>query len=268
MKRIRRLLLVAALLSTALCVVLLLNFSPFTLTHHRYSSHPVLMSGNSSEIGSSAENILAADLNLPHNGSTGQRQCICNDGESGVPNGCTVCLVSLRLFASYRIPDFVSNNFIAEAKNRQDLLVGQSDQLQQITDYAAAATALRRPLWLFTRVDTIIDPPYQQLVEGTGGQIVRYFVPPGYTDPVDSLARSGLFVSMALTGVLVFVEVIEVRRRNGWHRVPTMTIPVNPDMPPRPPTHPVDRAVQGVDHAERFLHSAQDGVKDQLDMNE
>jgi hypothetical protein len=205
MKFLRRLLFVISLIIAALCIVVLLNFTATNPTGRRYSSASPVMTGDAQAIGLSGEEILARDLRLPRNDAPDQRQCICNNPNvSTGANDCRVCITSDASISTYRRPDFISDRFIAESKNRQNLLYTHTDQIDQITDYVTAAQLLKRPLWLYTRVDTRLDAEFYRLVEATGGGIVPYFTTAGYVDPVDQAARSGLIVSLvllALTGI-------------------------------------------------------------------
>ena len=92
------------------------------------------------------------------------------------------------LQSNFRIPDFIAPDFIAESKNTQNLLYS-GREYDQISDYALAAKLLNRPLWVYTRVDTIVEPKFYEIVHATGGNVVPYFTVPGYVDPVDDAAR-------------------------------------------------------------------------------
>ena len=167
MKLYRRLAFVIATLVALVCIVLLLNFTAPNPTGRRYSSASPLTTGNAQGIGLSGEQILAQDLHLPRNDDPDQLQCICNS-PALVPNQCNSCFAVSSTVTSYRRPDFVAPNFIAESKNRQNLLYTYSDQVDQITDYVTAALLLRRPLWVFVRVDTVLSPEFYPLVEFDG----------------------------------------------------------------------------------------------------
>lgn len=205
-KTARRLLFPLALAGMILCGVLLLNFTASNPTHRRYSSQTPLTTGQGTgaEIGQDAERILSKDLGVPPNDSSGQRQCICVNGAT-LNSDCNSCLIILSGISGFRRPDFVSSSFIAESKNQQSLLYTNRD-FPQIQDYVQAAKALHRPLWVFIRVNTEIDPAYRDLVESTGGGIVRYFTVPDYQDPTDRTARTGLIVCVTLFSGNLFIE--------------------------------------------------------------
>jgi hypothetical protein len=132
------------------------------------------------------------------------------------------------------------------------LLYTYNDQIEQITDYAEAATALNVPLWLFTRVDTTLSPEYYSILEATGGAIVPYFATPGYGDPVDTAARVGLIGSLSAIVVVFIVGHIP--------RLPRKTPPI--------PKSPVSTAVKTTKIAEDFLNSTKDRLRSQIDVED
>jgi hypothetical protein len=207
-KTIRRLLLFLTLAGMILCGVLLLNITASNPTHRRYSSQTPLTTGQGTgvAIGLDAERILAKELGVPQNDRSGQRQCICASGAI-FKNECNSCLITLAGITGFRRPDFVSSHFIAESKNQQSLLYTNRD-FAQIQDYVQAAKALHRPLWVYIRVNTDIDPAYSDLVESTGGGIVRYFTVPGYQDPTDQAAQTGLVVCVTLFSGNLLIELL------------------------------------------------------------
>ena len=188
MKRSRYGLLVFSITLVGLAVVLLLNVTAANPTGRRYASEPVVVIGNPGEIGLSAERILSTDLSLPRNDDPDQRQCICNSPSYTNVGQCRVCVAYSQSVANHRRPDFVSPNFIAESKNRLNLLYTDTSLVNQIGDYAVAARALNVPLWVYVRKDTNVEPEYRRIVRETGGDIVPYFVTTGYVDPVDRMA--------------------------------------------------------------------------------
>lgn len=210
MKLFRRVIFFAALLITLICIVLLLNFTAPNPTGRRYSSASPLTRGSAQDIGLSGEQILAQDLHLPRNDDADQRQCICNSAIA-TPADCRACIVSSPEITTYRRPDFIGASFIAESKNRQNLLYSYTDQVDQIRDYVLAAQLLGRPLWLYTRIDTVLDPAFARLVSTTGGGVVPYFTTPGYVDPIDRTARSGLVIAL-IVFVLMIIWEMGVRR--------------------------------------------------------
>ncbi len=214
MKRIRHILQLLALGGLVISVVLLLNTTAPNPTGRRYSSQTPLTTGQgrNEDIGGDAERILAADLRLPNNNDSDQRQCICGASAVAPPRECRSCIVSLPSVQTFRRPDFVASGFIAESKNRLSLPISDHELWSQIEDYANAARALGRPLWLYVRVDSEVDPAYLPLVEATGGGVVRYFTVAGYVDPVDQAAHKGLMGSGVALAVLSLPEIAALLR--------------------------------------------------------
>lgn len=236
MKSLRRLLLLIASLVLLVCVVLLLNFTAPNPTGRRYSSAEVKTTGSSDAIGRSGEDVLSKDLRLPRNAERGQKQCICNlNAHDSRPNECLSCLVSIQTDASYRLPDFIADGFIADSKNTKKLPSADATQVAQITDYSIAALQLKRPLWLYVRIDTQVDPRYTQLAEATGGGVVYYFATPGYVDPVDQLAWGGAGAALVVIG--------------GALLLPRLRRPKRPAEPeaPRPPRDKLQRRVEDME---------------------
>jgi hypothetical protein len=242
-KIIRRVAFVLALLGIIVCIVLLLNFTASNPTHRRYSSKTPLTTGQASgyDIGSDAERILSKDLGLPRNEQPDERQCICGVATAVPRTACNTCVVHLTTVDSYRRPDFVSSKFIAEAKNRQNLLVGDRD-FAQIRDYADAAKALDMPLWVFVRVDTTVESEYREIVRSTGGDMVFYFTVPGYEDPTDAAAKKGILIC---SGVGIAAVVLEFKSRRA---------------PRRPPQPAHARTEEILDDAEQLLYTIKSKV--------
>lgn len=111
-------------------------------------------------------------------------------------------MASVQMAAPYRRPDFFGKGFIAEAKNTQGLFY-EGREFEQIRDYAIAARALGVPLYVYTRVNTSVDRQFEGIVASTGGAVVRYFSVPNWSDPMDSLARNGLLLSVG--GLLLLI---------------------------------------------------------------
>lgn len=204
MKTLRRSMFLLSILMIVVSVILLLNFTAPNPTGRRYSSQTPLSTGqaNASKIGLDGERILAVDLGLPRNDRPDQLQCFCAAGARNLAvSECRVCMSYAQLSTStYRRPDFIGINFVVESKNTQNLFY-DNRTFDQITDYAISARALGWPLWVFTRVNTQIDPEYYDLVASTGGAIVPYFVVSGYADPIDTAATKALIAGAVLLGV-------------------------------------------------------------------
>jgi hypothetical protein len=252
MKLIRRLICLVALSVVLVCIVLLLNFTAPNPTGRRYSSETVSTRGSVQSIGLSGEEILSRDLRTPRNEAADQRQCVCNNPNSPPSaSECRVCVAYDASISTFRRPDFIGANFIAESKNRQNLLYTHADQVDQITDYVTAARVMQRPLWLFVRVDTVLDPVFYQLAESTGGGVVRYFATPGYIDPVDQVAGKALPIAAIL---VIITGVWEL----GAQRVSA----------PRPPSNPVAEAKRKTDSAENFAKAAKDRAQRKIDVED
>ncbi len=255
MKHIRRLLAVVLTLNAALCLVLLLNFTAPNPTGRRYASQMPITTGRgtAAEIGRSAELILAQDLRLPRNDQADQRKCLCNSYQASLtpPSECSVCVASVAMSAPFRRPDFFGSHFIAEAKNTQGLSY-EGRELDQITDYAQAARQMRIPLYVYTRVNAQVDAIFDHIVAETGGAVVRYFPVPGWSDPVDVFARSGLLVSL-FGWALLWLSA--PRPRASAPRIP---VTVRPHSALR-------KALDDVDKAQEIVRRTSDRLREELD---
>jgi hypothetical protein len=249
METFRRLSFLVALIVALISIVLLLNFTAPNPTGRRYSSASPQIDGRAQDIGLSGEQILSQDLHLPRNDDPGQRECICNN-PNVTANDCRVCIASDPSITTYRRPDFIGANFIAESKNRESLLYTYADQVDQISDYVTAAQVLKRPLWLYTRVDTRLDPEYYRLVESTGGGVIPYFTTPGYVDPVDQTARPILSFALVVIAVTGIWEI-------GVRRIP----------PPRP-EDPLTQAKRKTESADDFVKAAKERARRKIDIED
>jgi len=223
---LRRVVLALALAGIMVCVILLLNFTATNPTGRRYSSAVALTDGESNELGSDGERILGKDLGVSNNNAAERQQCICDFSLLSPPPGCNVCLFhnAVSSEGKFAKPDFVGRNYIAESKNAKKL-PWRGHSLREISLYADTAIDSKVNLWLFVRVDTEVDPRYYDLVEGTGGGIVYYFTAPGYTDPTDRAATTGLIVCVPVGLALLFWEfrprrVVIIRRIPAPRRTP------------------------------------------------
>jgi len=213
MTLVRRLVLLASLAAAVFCFVSLMNVTASNPTGRRYSSEVVLRTGqgSSQQLGNDGERVLATDLGVPFNDVDGQRQCVCSlTYANAVPAGsrCNVCIGYSDLVSNYRVPDFVTPNFMADSKNAQSLSAHGGNSLptrdfEQITEIAAVARELNIPLWIYTRVDTVVDPVFYELTQSTGGNVVRYFIYPGYIDPIYRVAVTGFYVSVSAIALIV-----------------------------------------------------------------
>ena len=280
-KWIRRIGLILSLIGLVLSIVVLLQVTVSNPTGRRYSSSPVLMVGTSNEIGASAEKVLAEDLGLPNNNDAGRTACVCSASGSIVGSRCQTCLShTAGLQKAYRIPDFVGEDFIVESKNLAKLPVSQnsSSNFKQIEDMAKGAKQLGIPLWVYVRKDTWVADDYYDVVESTGGGIVKYFVDADYHDLTDLFVRVGLVV--CIPGLLIFGawEFRTWRKPGGGSKAPRLPVRVRneeeadldePDMPILPPDEPrilyhaaavrmerrqpEDRPAAAVDRADEFM---------------
>ncbi|MBC8100703.1 MAG: hypothetical protein H7Y11_14780 [Armatimonadetes bacterium] len=252
---IRRVVIFLAMLTLIVYIGVLLNFTDSNPTGRRYSSAMPLTSGqgDSQEIGASGVAILARDLNLPLNDAPDQLQCVCGSGyTTALPNKqCRLCVSSTPLLSrgNYRRPDFVTRDFIAESKNVQQL-VYESRDFEQIQDYATAARALGRPLWLYVRVNTQVDLRFTFLVIDTGGGIVRYFSVPGWEDGVDREAKHAIAISGGVLSGTLILEALS--RRSRKPRTPKT---------PRTPKHPALAANNKLNEAEALKDRATDRAR-------
>jgi len=257
MKRFRRIVLAVCLVNFAVSTVLLLNITAPNPTHRRYSTQTPLTTGqdSSNAIGDSGERVLSQDLGVPRNDLPDQRQCFCNNPIYNMPSDCRVCIAYYQgLTAQFRRPDFMTSGFVGESKNVLSLRYRDNDILNQIGDYALASRTLHRPLWVYTRVDTNVDPEYYDMIARTGGGVVRYFTVPGWNDSVDMGARNILLGSLAL---FVLFGVWELGSRRQWGYQGGSRQPAA-DPTPRAPkpsskSDPVVDAIDSFDRAEDFI---------------
>jgi len=71
-----------------------------------------------------------------------------------------------------RIPDFVTDAFIADSKWYNATTLAQSDQLR---DFARLAQEQGKPLYIYVTQGTEVTAPALDLIRSTGGDIVRIF---------------------------------------------------------------------------------------------
>jgi hypothetical protein len=267
MKRVLRLITILAMICALGSIILLLNFTAPNPTGRRYSSEMPLTTrqGDAQAIGLSAELILSKDLKLPRNEDASERQCICGNATLSLDaNQCNACFAYSSTIDTYRRPDFVSRDFIAESKNRRNLLYTHTDQIEQIGDYASAARELGIPLILYIRVNTQLDPEFVQMVESTGGAVIPYFTVPGYIDPVDYAAQVVLLVSLAVLVVVVLVG--RVARPSKITRV--VVLSPKPPRPFRQPNDPINRALHKTKTAEDFVRRRKEKERQKIEIED
>lgn len=250
MRKLRWGMFFVSLITAFICVLLLLNITAPNPTGRRYASSEVMITGSPQAIGSDAERVLAHDLGIPNNNQAEQRHCICNSSSGNtVPNQCNVCLVTTPLRStSHRLPDFMTDTFIADSKN-----VGKLMSADQIADFALAAHLLDQPLWIFVRVNSIVDDVYHELVESTGGGVVYYFPSSGYHDPVDEFAKNGLAFAGGL-GIATY-GLGWLMRRSHTPKTPR---------PPKPPKDPFAQADDALD----FIRRRKDRTQAEIDLHD
>ncbi|CAG1013610.1 hypothetical protein ANRL4_04983 [Anaerolineae bacterium] len=253
-KSLGRAFLIVGGLGAWLCVILLLNFTAPNPTGRRYSSRPVDLTASIAQKGRLGEDILSDDLRLPNNNDQGQ--CICGNSTPVDPR-CNVCFVQIAISGSERSrrPDFVSDTLIADAKNVEALTMPRSSgDHTELRDYATAALKSNRSLWVYVRVNTAVDPIFYALTQSTGGNVVHYFVVPGWHDPVDDGAKRGLVVSLGLMGIGVLLS-----RTSGKQRA------VIRSRPARTPPHPVEKALNSLDALEQHRQKSTDRAWEIID---
>lgn len=249
-------------------IVLLLNFTAPNPTGRRYSSEVVDLNLDNGTKGLEGERILALDLRAPLN--TIEKHCICGEA-STVASQCNLCRVNVPTVSTYRMPDFFTETYIADAKNRYTWLSSHSQDVAQMTDYAHAAIALDIPLWVYVRVDTTVDQTMQDIVRSTGGDIVHYFATPDWVDPVNIIAIIGIVIGG------VFLTFVLWREFRETHHMSQVYRDVPDDQPESPtnrsfPTAPkaggkddgkviIEVTSQKMDDAEEFM----DKVKSRVD---
>lgn len=239
--------------------VILLNFTAPNPTGRRYSSETPITTGggNSQAIGLSGERILAKDLRAERNDLPTELKCFCSTtARNSQPplNECRVCMAYAMIEATYRRPDFITNTFIAESKNVQQMLYTQADRVAQISDYVLSARTLNLPLYLYTRVDTRLDEEFVQLVESTGGAVVPYFTVPGWVDPVDAGARTALAIGGGLIlGGAAFLALFGTGNKEKAKKVPIT------------PRDPINKAIDRIEDTQEFGKKTTEQTRDKLD---
>lgn len=267
LKRLRRLSFAPILLLILLSLILLLNITAPNPTLRRYSSQPVIATGDSARIGLSGERILSLDLGVPRNDTADTVQCVCNPRYEGqaAPTGCDVCVGYSETITNHRRPDFVTDSYIADSKNKRQLLVTDEHDYPQMREISQAALNIGVPFWIYVRVDTRVDDAYLEMTRATGGDVVYYFTHNAitYIDPVDRFAINLLIVSLVLLGLLILWEMIW--RYQVWRsqRIQPDTIVIEPE-----PPHPVNRAINKTQSAEDFMRRTEEQKRRDIDRDD
>lgn len=192
------------------------------------SSSTVEVAGaTTQEVGDSGERVLSKDIGLLRNDAPeGGRICICaSEMVARQSNRCNIAPVVAPISAGCNIPDFVSDDFIAEAKNVA--LLQSTDQLRA---FILMATEMKRPLWIYVRTDTNVVDELVSRVSETGGGIVWYFRPPGIVDEWAERGKVVAAFSIVTILALVFFPNLPSGPRRP-HPVPK---------PKQPPSSPID----------------------------
>lgn len=244
MVKIRRFVLIVAILAAAVATTLLLNFTAPNPTGRRYSTETVDLSQNSNGKGAQGEQILSNDLGTPlTNDHTNNAVCVCNvDFAPRTPSQCSSCITYSEQVANYRIPDVTTDRYFAESKNTWHLSVTSNHDYPQLIEIAQVAREIGYPLWIYVRVDSVVDAAFIDLARHTGGDVIYYFAVPGYTDPVDQFAIALLVVSGTVIVVIGLGELAALR--------PHPTLP-NDDSPD--PEHSMKQVNRSVQDTEEFM---------------
>ncbi len=266
MNILRRVLLLLCMGTLVVCVVLLLNFTALNPTGRRYSSY-IPTENFRGRDGGDAERILSLDLDVPQNTITEPRQCICDSGyTNSLPHGgCDVCTIASDI-EDYYIPDFFTDEFIGEAKNWSpgsgEVYSGRNSR--QINAFLSMARELNRPFWLYVAVDSVVSPELRTLAESTGGGVIYYFTVPGYVDPIDAAAKSGIALSGGVFVLCALWEVWGLRRLRIRRRIPKEPAPKSPPTP----RDPIGKAARSVQNAEQFNTQSRETARNELDQKE
>jgi len=259
MKWVKVFFLIVGPMMIAIAIVLLLNFTAPNPTGRRYSSQMPLTTGQGSteEIGESGSNILAVDLGIPRNDDADQLQCFCSLTYNPGNKECNSCAVRIDTIKTHRRPDFLTARYVAESKNTQNYIYGRISNPDQIADYAASAKALGIPLFVYTRVNTLMSPEFYQLVASTGGRVVHYFTVPGWVDPVDEAARIALGIGsgMFLLGLLMPTRLPRLQSKPRQAKA-------------KRPDDPISEAARSIDDMEDFVSRTQDKKRFEIDVED
>jgi len=163
--------------------------------------------------------------------------------------------MSLQEGEKFRIPDFVTSAYIAESKNSQKFPYPR--EISEVRDYISASKLLRRPLFLYVRIDTEVSPEFYQLVESTGGRVVHYFTVPGWADPVDEAAK----VAFCIGAGMFLLGLVMPSRLPRFHREPRQPKPKRAD-------DPLSKAARKIDDMDAFVSRTQDNKRFEIDVED
>ena len=77
--------------------------------------------------------------------------------------------------STYRIPDFMGDGFIADSKYYGASSLNRNSQLE---DFATLAVSQDVPLYIYVREGTHVSQPARELIQSTGGDVIRVFEGP------------------------------------------------------------------------------------------
>jgi len=258
-KTLRRIIFTLALLTIAVCGGLLVtNFDPTNPTHRRYSSELVLSTGEapSDRIGADGERVLGKDLRIIHNEAMIPVSVFCNPRYENTdpPTKNTECVYFSDTIENYRIPDFLTDGYIAESKNSAKLAISYERDYKQIQAFATASAELNRPFYIYVRHNTIVDPEFDALFENIDGGIVYYFATDDYVNPTDLHLLLGIIGGLSI--IVIWI---------GISKIVTFIMPT-PKSSVVVPEHKASRkARKAVDDYNDFMRNAGDSARKTLD---
>ena len=265
MTNFRRIIYFIATVIIIVCAILLFTaYDPGNPTHRRYSSEVVLTIGDPGDIGLSGEIVLSKDLGIPRNDEQKPRLVVCNkekyEEASSPPEDNTKCIHFSKDIVNYRIPDFVTDDFMAEAKNSRGLLINQKRNYEQIKEIAKACIEKGIPLWLFVRHNTLVDNEYHEIVEETGGRILYYFSTEGYVNPTDHQ------LALIIAGTLCFLVSLIILEKLAKLIMWLLPDSGKPKSSVVVPEHKSSRKARNtVDDYDQFMRSAGENARKTLD---
>ncbi len=257
MKTLKRIVFIGAFAVIAICTGLLItNYDPNNPTNRRYSSEPVItQSDDLNIIGESGENVLSKDLGMLRNEKSKPRQAFCNPEPQNIPSDIE-CIFTSNEIENFRIPDFISESYIAESKNARELSVNQERNYKQIRAFALASKETERPLYIYVRHNTEVGQAYYDLYQEfeIDGRIIHYFqTEQAFVDPVDFNLLMGIVGGLSIIVIWTGISGI-------------VTFKPKPQSSVVVPEHKSSRrARNAVDDYDNFMRSAGDNARRTLD---
>lgn len=261
MKTLRRLVFAIATLVIIVCAGLLItNFDPTNPTHRRYSSETVLSTGDapSDDIGRDGERVLSKDLGVPRNDADIPVLVVCNTRFKDAPPPAknTECFFYSDDIENYRVPDFLTDDYIAESKNAEKLLVTQDRDYKQIKAFAVASAGLNRPLYIYVRHNTKVDAEFYELFAGIDGGVIHYFMTKEHVDPIDFYLLLGIVASLSV--IILWIVISNIVSFLMPFTPPQSSVAIKPHKTSR-------KAKQSVDEYDKFMRNAGDNARKTLD---